>query len=679
MLFHRAHVASDIRSRKPNRQRRIHLRQPYVPHQKFHHNYEGVKASSERTSNILRIKAPVPKYNNVPSAMEHRDYNETSFSPLSKDLTLLQSTIDAIEDSACRGQCQIVLANLANLTTWAVRFYDSSGKFPSGLLAASVYELGNFDECLEIGHEVETTSDIRGQYCLNQVDMEVPETYQKQRGSVWELFKKSESLLKLKVTTPEKYCYTRNALFFDVADIVYMCVILVLLCIVIVSTICHCLNSRNGRPVPENKLYDILLSFSAVTTMKKIFKHANVHIVAGPVVNKSFSERVVGRLYSGLLLNHSLVVDTFLLISGFLFCFLLLRELDEKKTLNISLLYVFRYIRLTPAYLVMIGFYVTWLTKLDMGPLWFKMENEKERCLSSWWANILYINNYVNEDKICMFQSWYLCVDTQLYVLAPFIIYPLWRWKKIGTFILLCATGISIGIPFTVTLLYNLDPTLMVYPHELTDLPTNEYFKFAYIKTHMKAEAYCVGLIGGYVVHRIQTSEYKLSKKTVKFGWLLSVLSFLVSMYSITIFYGLRRNYTALEAAIYSSLHRILWSISVAWVIIASITNNAGYVKTFLEWPYFKPISKLSYCAYLVDGLVELYSMSTSHTPQYENVFTLFAMSLSHVIFAFMGAIFLAIISESPILGVERILLKKDKQPTNHTGSGNGTAACSQG
>lgn len=45
--------------------------------------------------------------------------------------------------------------------------------------------------------------------------------------------------------------------------------------------------------------------------------------------------------------------------------------------------------------------YSTWLVDLNDGPLWEQiMYQERDRCRSSWWSNILYINNYVNTDKL---------------------------------------------------------------------------------------------------------------------------------------------------------------------------------------------------------------------------------------------------------------------------------------
>lgn len=121
--------------------------------------------------------------------------------------------------------------------------------------------------------------------------------------------------------------------------------------------------------------------------------------------------------------------------------------------------------RLTPAYFAIIGLYATWMPKLGDGPLWdSRMGLEQERCQISWWKNLLYINNYIGNESLCMFQSWYLATDTQLFVLAPLILYPLWKWKTFGRVILGGAVAITTIIPFLVTYLNNLDPTLLVFP-----------------------------------------------------------------------------------------------------------------------------------------------------------------------------------------------------------------------
>jgi peptidoglycan/LPS O-acetylase OafA/YrhL len=53
--------------------------------------------------------------------------------------------------------------------------------------------------------------------------------------------------------------------------------------------------------------------------------------------------------------------------------------------------------RLTPVYAVVVAVYACLLQHVGSGPIWStKIDREVERCVDNWWANLLYINNYVN-------------------------------------------------------------------------------------------------------------------------------------------------------------------------------------------------------------------------------------------------------------------------------------------
>lgn len=63
----------------------------------------------------------------------------------------------------------------------------------------------------------------------------------------------------------------------------------------------------------------------------------------------------------------------------------------------------------------------------------------------------------------CMFQSWYLAADTQLFVLAPLVVYPLWRWRRCGLAALFGWAIASVLVPLVATLVYDTDPSLLPY------------------------------------------------------------------------------------------------------------------------------------------------------------------------------------------------------------------------
>ncbi|XP_022204281.2 nose resistant to fluoxetine protein 6 [Nilaparvata lugens] len=66
-------------------------------------------------------------------------------------------------DSKCTNDGQLYKTHLQNLTLWAVQMYDASVHFPEGLLSTDTYQLGHFDECLNVSYP---SNGIEGKYCL---------------------------------------------------------------------------------------------------------------------------------------------------------------------------------------------------------------------------------------------------------------------------------------------------------------------------------------------------------------------------------------------------------------------------------------------------------------------------------------------------------------------------------
>ena len=93
-------------------------------------------------------------------------------------------------------------------------------------------------------------------------------------------------------------------------------------------------------------------------------------------------------------------VDTFFTLGGFLMSFLLIKELEKKNgKVNIAFMYIHRYVRLTPLYGICMLLASTLFLHLSNGPFWHYMQTRSDNCADSWWTNLLYINNFVNQNK----------------------------------------------------------------------------------------------------------------------------------------------------------------------------------------------------------------------------------------------------------------------------------------
>lgn len=649
------------------------------------------------------------------------------------NLEIILQVLQKLDNKDCIEDTGIVMEAFAKEERWTLEMLDSFPKFPVGILYGNHYQMGSFDECINIQHKLGPKKSIKGQYCMADIHFEnatenkfwnhlnhshhyirnrfkitdktmhwaicLPSSCTSKDAQIFvrEVFTAIVNLSTLEVEVDEKNCYIHGeSARITPGEIVYGCVIGAFLMFTIFATAFHCwkLNERKKSTnynveAARSKVklwHEVIISFSVIRNIYKfqhtkptdlnleciagikvlsmaiiIGGHALIFMIGGPVENAIFMEQEFQKVENGIFSNNPLLVDTFLLTSGFLLCRLLLIELDKRKgRLNVMVLYIGRYIRLTPSYLVVLGLYMTVLNRTGDGPFWnTKIELEKERCFSSWWTNLLYINNYVNTDKLCMFQSWYLAVDYHLFILAPAILYPLWKNNKLGEILLVSTTVLTVIVPFWITFRNNLDPTLLAFPPEVKDLSTNYYFKNVYIKTHMRASSYWMGLIFGYLVHKFQNSGNKLPKYILWSGWLCSTVLGCLSMFSVAVFYDPLHEYNHLESAIYASLHRVAWCISIGWILFVCITDNAGIVNKFLSYKLFIPLSRLTYCAYLTNGLIEIYSQASLRQPTYLRKWDLSVNIFGHMMYNVIFAFVLCIFFESPIHGLEKILMTR--------------------
>jgi peptidoglycan/LPS O-acetylase OafA/YrhL len=89
-----------------------------------------------------------------------------------------------------------------------------------------------------------------------------------------------------------------------------------------------------------------LNGIKAVAMFCIISGHALVFMIGGPMQNTGFYVEQSQMVQNAFIVNSPLLVDSFLLLSGFLFARLVLIELDKRRgKINFGLLYVFRYIR----------------------------------------------------------------------------------------------------------------------------------------------------------------------------------------------------------------------------------------------------------------------------------------------------------------------------------------------
>ncbi|XP_011067075.1 PREDICTED: nose resistant to fluoxetine protein 6-like [Acromyrmex echinatior] len=144
------------------------------------------------------------------------------------------------------------------------------------------------------------------------------------------------------------------------------------------------------------------------------------------VDNKIQILRLIKSLPFQMISNGSVSVDTYFFLSGFLLAYTYLKNKIDKEQINpikeqINKYFVIimkRYIRLTPAHIMMIGVAQLSSAWYDKNSPFYVEERPHEICAKYWWRNILYINNLFGYKKMCLVWSWYLSSDMQFFIIG---------------------------------------------------------------------------------------------------------------------------------------------------------------------------------------------------------------------------------------------------------------------
>lgn len=347
-----------------------------------------------------------------------------------------------------------------------------------------------------------------------------------------------------------------------------------------------------------------------------------------------YRERLLHPLLLLLAQGH-LGVDLFFVISGYIIFRLLDEELRTQGNLAIALYYLRRWLRIFPAYAVVLVF-SAWTLGADAN-------------LSSSWANFLMINNFLPFQQQALPWSWSIAIECQFYLLAPWLLLfchrarGLLRWicrseswiglAWIPLFILFSATGIQLWIlmehqPVLHAMTPGLRPQAWLHMpylfHSEVDWGCfHEYFNVLYDKPYCR---FAPLLFGGWIValERNQkvtswaASAQLWARLAVTMAGILMGLSIALTAYMSLWVSGNRR-----LDLVSLSIYRVMFSLAAAYVLLYLIAGRAerrhSWLARLLSAPIWQGIAAGSYSAYLVHPLIvlALWSAVAARTAQH--------------------------------------------------------------
>lgn len=207
--------------------------------------------------------------------------------------------------------------------------------------------------------------------------------------------------------------------------------------------------------------------------------------------------------------------------------------------------------------------------------------------------------------------TWYLSVDMQLYLITPALIYPLWRY---GKRVLIVITGLALlSMACVVT-------TFLIFKFRLSFFAPGDIvrrYNLTYYATHARMTVWLWGLAFGYLLHRTKDTGVSFPKRFWIAGW----ITCLVTIGTI-IFINFQIHTMTVDSSVidafYEPLSRSAFSFCVLWIILACVNGRGWLVDEFLSATVWQPLSRLSFCMYLLHLLLLVMASvasgkSTSH------------------------------------------------------------------
>ncbi|XP_047118230.1 O-acyltransferase like protein-like [Schistocerca piceifrons] len=393
------------------------------------------------------------------------------------------------------------------------------------------------------------------------------------------------------------------------------------------------------------------------STLWVVTLHKMIIEAQQPAANKTAAAKFVEDIVVTPIMNGISSVDTFLMISGFLRCRNMLKELDEGRfSYWRSLLQ--RLIRLVPAYVAVVAVYATLLERAGAGPLWRQtIGPQADWCRRHWYLNLLFLNNYVATEEICVAQSWYLSADTQLFVAAPLLVWPLHWWRRAGAALLAALLLLSVLLPAATTLLLCDCPALIGLA--TSDDASLRYARYVYFPTHNRMAPYLVGIGLAYVIHRGYFTKITKTASLVCWAASLGTLAAVVLGPRRMLSAGFRLESALPEAVAYAGLHAAAWALATAWVVFACHTRRAGWIGTALEAPVLRPWSRLCYSVYLTHLAVLLVQQGSMRVPPALDKAAFVHGLVGDLAASALVSAALYLLLEAPSLGLGRALLRR--------------------
>ncbi|XP_075165821.1 uncharacterized protein LOC142238146 isoform X2 [Haematobia irritans] len=406
--------------------------------------------------------------------------------------------------------------------------------------------------------------------------------------------------------------------------------------------------------------FSYLDGFRSVCTLMVLQGHT-IYVEFLHVQNPEFFENFAESSIGLWLLNSSIVIEIYMVMSGLLF-YVKFKEVNYvtpetswRKCMKLFVIIVFgRLLRFLPSVALIVWINGTVLSSLTDGPFWRHI-SEFSRTFSreNWWQNIFMITNFTPKTSASL-HTWYIAADFQLFAIYTLILIFISKYPQYTKRVLITLSFLTVLIPTAINYALKLETTFMVKPESyrygfIKDMP---FFYYHYIPFYTNLGGYLFGIwFGDLYLKYLSKDEFQRNFRGVlKYGigvWLvaLPMAISIIQMGTITIF-----QQPSIWTAFFSGINRNLWIVFVCGTAILTMACKAErLIYDFCCSPIFRVLARLSFQMYLWHFLVLQITNGYQRQPRHMNQIYLNGQGLITILLSIIVAVFACLLIEYPL------------------------------
>ncbi len=432
-----------------------------------------------------------------------------------------------------------------------------------------------------------------------------------------------------------------------------------------------------------------------------VFGHILMMLTTAPMVNIADLQNLFlnERKYA-FYSSASLGVDVFFCLTGFLGVLVVTEQLKgpwKKRLLAVPLIYVHRYLRMLPVYIMAILVPLYILPYLNKGAIYFTVNSMKGDCADKWYYNLLYINNF-SEESDCGGWTWYLANDFQMYFLVPpFVLLHQFRpfLAYLGTFVLMLASfGAQLWTCIHYHFTYNFSKSAQG--------EGNGYNKY-YTRPYCRINPFLIGMLAAWMYISYRTKQkarekaasqakaelavnpsvssspepavepkrslFDMMNIAILESWIvrytLYVAGFLMMFACVYFFFDFYKAGTTLDDKdnyIYVLLSRPAFVVGMLFCVYPACLGKARVLRPILGMELFNVLSRVVFSAYMFNMLIIAFYHGSREDGLYFNTQSIWMMALEIFVLTYVNAVFTTLLFEYPVIGLSKEFLRPKRQ-----------------